>query len=940
MKSVAISVLFSGLMAVLTLGLSGCGGSSTPAIGVTLTSSSAGIDQAQTATLTASATNDTKSAGVQWSLSGNGTLSGQTTSSATYNAPNPVTSGFTATVTATSITDPTKSMSVQIKVSPPPAVTATSLPNATAGTAYSVSLSEAGGTSPYRWTVTSGTLPAGLSLSSQTGAITGVPTGGGSGSVTFQVTDAAGVSASKTLSITVGAPPALTITTTSLSAATVGTAYSQTLQATGGVPSYSWRVSAGGLPAGLSLSSAGVISGTPSGTSTGTINFTVTVTDSQTPTAATKSSNLSIVVSEPPLSVTTASLAGGSLSTAYSQTLQAIGGTSPYTWSISAGTLPAGLSLSNLNTGAITGTPTATGKSNFTVKVTDSVAASATADLSITINTALAITTTSLPGASVGTAYSATVNASGGALPYSWSITSGSLPSGFSIDSATGVISGTPSAMGTASFTVTVTDSESPAVKANVALSLTIASASCSNDNSLSGHYAMLLNGWSSAPTALTQTVTAALGSFVADGAGNISNGSLDANDQAGGPSSGTFTGTYCIGSNNLATINLTYGGGLSGKDTFAAAMNSSGSNGTIIFYDANDRKASGLLRQQDTTAFSTGKIKGNYAFGIVGANSGSSAPRYAIAGGFDANGIGSLTGEFDSDNYLTGSANGTLSSNNFSVASNGRGTATITFTGQNNLKFVFYVVSASELLVMEDDTAGSPLLSGQVLQQTGSFTDESLRGVSVIEIESLSNGSTASAAAGLVTTNGTGSITGWSTDQNSGGTMSSLSQTGSYSVSPTNGRVTLSSLTGELTPPVFYLIGPNQAFVVGTNPFSVDFGVMEPQSGSNFSNSSLIGTYLGGSLQPLDASVGEEIDELQANGSGAAFTGTSEQNGSGGTSTNTVSETYAVSSSGRVVVSQSGTQVGIMYLISDSDVVFLPASTLDINPMLSVFQH
>ena len=937
MKSATIPLL--GLIAVLTLGVSGCGGTSTPAIVVNLTSSSTGIDQAQTATLTASVTGDSKSAGVQWSLSGNGTLSGQTTSSATYNAPNPVTSAFTATVTATSITDPTKSMSVQIKVNPLPAITTTSLPNATAGTAYSATLSVSGGTSPYKWTITSGTLPAGLSLNTQTGAITGVPTGasGGPVTLTFQVTDAAGNSASKTLTISVSAPPALTIAPTSLPTATIGTSYSQTLQATGGVPPYSWRVTAGSLPAGLSLSSAGVISGTPTGTVTSTSNFTVTVTDSQTPTAASTSSNLSIRVVEPPLSVTTTLLAGGSLGTAYSQTLQAIGGTPPYTWSISAGTLPAGLTLSNSSTGAITGTPTATGKSNFTVKVADSAAASATANLSITINAALAITTTSLPGGSVGTAYSATVSASGGALPYSWSVTSGSLPGGFSIDSTSGVISGTTTATGTANFTVTVMDSESPAVKTSAALSITIASASCANDYNLSGHYAMMLNGWSSAPAALTQTVTAAVGSFMADGAGNISSGSLDLNDQTDGPSSGTFSGTYCVGSNNLATINLTYGGGISGTDTFAAAMNSSGSNGNIIFYDAGEQKAAGLLRKQDTTAFSTGKIKGNYAFGLVGAKSGASAPRYAIAGAFSADGIGSLNGEFDSDTYLTGSANGTLSSTNFIVASTGRGTATITFTGQNNLKFVFYVVSASELLVMEDDVAGNPLLAGQVLQQTGPFTDESLKGVSVIEIESLSDGATASATTGLVTTSGSGAITGWSTDQNSGGTLSSLSMSGSYTPS-TDGRVTL-SLTGQSSPPVFYLVGPNQAFVVGTYPLSVDFGVMQPQSGSNFNNSSLTGTYLGGSLQPVDASVGEEIDELQANGSGA-FTGTSEQNGSGGTSTNIVSESYAVSSNGRVVVSQSGKQIGIMYVISASDVVFLPASTSDINPTLSQFQH
>lgn len=941
MKRVAVAVLLSGWIVVFMLGLSGCGGSgaATQPIAVSVSSSGTGIDQAQTATLTATVTNDSKNAGASWSVSGGGTLSGQTTTSATYNAPASVTSAFTATVTATSITDTTKSTSLRIKVNPLPAVTTTSLPAATAGMAYSATLSESGGTSPYIWTVTSGTLPVGLSLSSGTGAITGEPTGASNGpvSLTFQVVDATGVSASKALAITVNPPPALTITTTSLPGATIGTAYSQTLQATGGVPSYNWSVTAGNLPTGLTLSNAGVISGTPSGTVTGSINFTVTVTDSQTPTASTKSANLSIVVSEPPLTVTTTALASGSLTNAYSQTLQAIGGAPPYTWSISAGTLPAGLSLSNPSTGVISGTPTAAGTFDFTVKVTDSASASATASLSITINPALAITTASLPGGSVSTVYSATMKATGGAQPYSWSVTSGALPAGLSINSTSGVISGTPTTTGTSDFTVTVADSESPAVTASVALSIGIAAASCPNDNSLSGHYAVLLNGWSSAPAATPQTVTAAAGSFVADGAGNISSGNLDVNDQANGPGSGTFTGTYCVGSNNLATITLSYGGGLSGKDTFAAAMNSSGSNGNIIFYDSSGRKASGLLRQQDPTAFSTSKIKGNYAFGLAGADSGTSAPRYAMAGAFTADGNGNLTGEFDQDLYLTGSANATLSSSNLNVESSGRGTATITFTGQSNLKFVFYVVSASEMLVVEDDATGNPLLAGQVLGQTGSFTDASLNGVGVIETESLSDGTTPSATAGLVTTNGTGAITGWSTDENSGGTIGSLSTSGTYTPS-TDGRVAL-ALTGETTAPVFYLVGPNQAFVVGTNPLAVDFGVMEPQSGSHFTNSSLTGTYLGGSLQSADANVDEVVEDLQANGSGA-FTGTLDQNGSGGTSTNTIAETYAVSSNGRVVVSQSGSQVGIIYLISATQAVFLPAGTSDINPALIELQH
>jgi hypothetical protein len=390
------------------------------------------------------------------------------------------------------------------------------------------------------------------------------------------------------------------------------------------------------------------------------------------------------------------------------------------------------------------------------------------------------------------------------------------------------------------------------------------------------------------------------------------------------------------VSSNNLATISLTYGGALIGSDTFAAALNSSGSNGTIIFYDNSNRKASGLLRQQSTSSFSTSEIKGNYAFGFVGANR--NGGRYAVAGAFSANGGGTLSGFYDSDVYGVGPVSDeTLSSNDFSVASTGRGTATITFTGSSNLTFVFYVVSASELLAMEDDSAGNSLLAGQVLlQQTSSFTEESLNSTGVLEVESLAGGLTVSATAGLVVPNGSGTIA-LSTDQNLAGTMSTQSESGTYTTS-TNGRVTL-SLGGVSSPPVLYLIGQNQAFVVGTNNFTVDFGMVQPQSGSNFNASSLSGAYLGGSLQPVDASVNEEIDAVQANGEGS-YSETSESNGSAGASTSSLTATYAVSANGRVVVSQNGAQVGIVYLISDSQIVFLPASASDTNPRLSEFQH
>jgi len=939
-KHLRVAILLSGLITLLMLSLSGCGGTASQSIGISLTSPNAGgIDQGQKASITAAVTNDGKSAGVQWSVSSDGTLSGQTTTSATYNAPVSVTKTFLATVTATSMTDPTKSSTLQFAVNPLPNITTSSLPAATAGVAYVATIGESGGTKPLHWAVTAGALPAGLSLNSSTGVVSGMPTGVSSGSVTFQVTDAAAVSTSQAITVTVGQPATLAITTATLPGAALGVVYSATLQASGGVPSYTWSVTAGSLPAGLSLSGAGVISGTPTG-ALGTSNFTVQVTDSQTPTPVSTTANLSITVSTAPLTVTTTSLAGGSIDNPYSQTLHASGGTPSYTWSISAGTLPTGLTLTP-GTGAIAGTPSATGTSNFTVMVTDSVAGTATAALNITIKTALAITTSSLPGGSVGTSYNATVSATGGATPYTWSITSGSLPTGLAINTSSGTISGTPTATGTSHFTVSVKDSESPVITAAAALSITIATASCPNNGTLNGHYATVLNGWRGSTT----SVTAFVGSFVADGAGNISDGNVDLNDQTSGPATGTFSGTYCVASNNLATINVTYGGGLSGgSDTFVAALNSSGANGNIISYDTSAFKASGLLRRQDTTAFSTAQITGNYAFGLVGAAGG--GVRYAMAGQFNSDGSGNLAGNFDSNIFLSGTAaNATLRSSDFSVVASGaqagRGTGTITFTGQGNFHFVFYVVNAGELLMMEDDSAGNPLLTGQVLQQAGSFTDLSLNGVSVIEMESLNNGNPASASAtvGLVTTDGNGNVSAFSIDNNAGGSISSPSVSGTYTVTSATGRVTLMLPGQPHLQPVLYLVGPNQAFVVGTYILTVDSGVLEPQSGSNFSNASLTGTYLGGSLQPADFGVSEEVDALQADGAGN-FTGTSDTNGSAGPLTNPLAETYAVSSNGRVVVSESGVQVGIIYIISTSQFVLLPASTSDTEPMLTQFQH
>src|SRR6185436_11749609 len=122
---------------------------------------------------------------------------------------------------------------------------------------------------------------------------------------------------------------------------TVGATYSQTLAASGGTGGNAWSIASGPLPTGLSLTAAGVISGTP--TTAGTTNFTVQVTDSS---SATATKPLSITITPTQLTVTTLSLANGTVGATYSQTLAASGGTGGNAWSIASGPLPAGLSLS------------------------------------------------------------------------------------------------------------------------------------------------------------------------------------------------------------------------------------------------------------------------------------------------------------------------------------------------------------------------------------------------------------------------------------------------------------------------------------------------------------------------------------------------------------------------------------------------------------------
>ncbi len=338
--------------------------------------------------------------------------------------------------------------------STPPALAAATLTNASEGVAYNGAIIATGGTPPYTYSLVSGSLPGGMTLT-KTGTLSGTPTGYGTFTFTVAVVDNASQRASATFTLSVLAP--VTITTTSVPAGTVGDAYSATLAASGGAAPYSYAVTAGTLPGGLTLSSAGVLSGKP--TTQGAYNFSITATGANggTATAAYTVTIAPLV----PLTISPASLPNGVVGNVYtSTTITAGSGTAPYTFAVTTGVLPDGLTLTTA--GVLSGTPQTANTFPFTITATDSKGHTGTQNYSITVTArpVLTITPATLQTGEAQLAYSQALTASNGTAPYTFAVTAGTaLPAGLSLSTA-GVLSGTPTTAGTYNFSITATDSQ------------------------------------------------------------------------------------------------------------------------------------------------------------------------------------------------------------------------------------------------------------------------------------------------------------------------------------------------------------------------------------------------------------------------------------------------------------------------------------------------
>jgi len=387
------------------------------------------------------------------SISTSGTISGTPTASGTY----------PYTVTIKDNAGNTGTINCSVTVAPPPSLTCAAANSGEVGVPFSSgAITVTGGTSPYTFSIV-GTLPAGLTLNTSTGAITGTPTAAGTFSI--QVTDSLGAVALGACPITIIAGPQVTCSATATSGE-VGTAFnSPAVTVTGGTSPYTFSI-VGTLPAGLTLNtSTGAVTGTP----TAAGSFSIQVKDAN---GVVGNATCPVTIIAGPQVTCSATATSGEVGTAFnSPAVTVTGGTSPYTFSI-VGTLPAGLTL-NTATGAVTGTPTAAGSFSIQVKDANGVVGNATCP--ITIGSMPQVTCSATSAGQTGVAFnSGAITVTGGTSPYTFSIV-GTLPAGLTLNTSTGAVTGTPTAAGT--FSIQVTDAEGVAGKGSC--SITISTPPC-----------------------------------------------------------------------------------------------------------------------------------------------------------------------------------------------------------------------------------------------------------------------------------------------------------------------------------------------------------------------------------------------------------------------------------------------------------------------------
>ena len=419
---------------------------------------------------------------------------------------------------------------------------------------------------------------------------------------------------------------------------TAGTAYSQTVSASGGIASYSFAITSGSLPAGLTLSSAGILSGTP--TASGTFIFTVTGTDSSAGTGPYSNSNAySMTIAVPTLTLAPAAgaLPAGTAGTVYNQTFTASNGGTPYSYSVTAGTLPSGLTLSAA--GVLSGTPDTEGAYSFDITATDTYGATTSLGYSLVINVQVP----------VANAVTLTVAANASAQPVTLNITGGAAST---VAVATAASHGTATASGTAityepaagysgmdTFTYTASNTSGTSSPATVTVSVTSPAITLSPASGTlpagtvgKAYSGALTASNGTAPYTFTITAGSLSAGLTLDGA----TGTIGGTPTAAGSFGFTITATDAYGATGSATYDLvvkapvgvftftppagSLGETMAGED-YSQQITATGGTAPLLYSLASGKFPDGMVLN-----VSTGKLSGllnadsdgNYSFTIA----------------------------------------------------------------------------------------------------------------------------------------------------------------------------------------------------------------------------------------------------------------------------------------------------------------------------------
>jgi hypothetical protein len=523
--------------------------------------------------------------------------------------------------------------------------------------------------------------------------------------------------------------------------------------------------------------------------------------------------------------------------------------------------------------------------------------------------------------------FTATVSPSGMNQAVSWTVSgTGCMGESCGTIDPTGKYTAPAAAANPLSITVTATSAADPSKSASAVVTVMVESSA--NNANLNGQYALLLSGFAGA------NPVAGVGSFIADGNGNLVAGSMDVTWGNAVYRRTLANSTYSVGSDNRGVMNLNFAI-VTGPDlffTFSFALDSFSpaglaTRGRLINSTPAGMSGTGFFVKQDPAAFSTAAINDGFAFGLMGPQG---IDENVALGRFTASGGSFSAGHIDLVGF--GNTSGLRPNQSFtgtySVDGSGRGEATLNISGQPNpLGLVLYVVSSGESLWMDSGGSG---VTGMALQQSGGpFNASSLNGTAVFGAAGFTVAGN-DVTVGEVQFDGMGNLSGTNDENYFGLSFSNAPITGTYTVDSNGlGGGSINEVKGPGLS-VFYLVSPDRGFILSGND-SLEFGTFEPQTGGPFTNASLSGSYALGTI-PLLSSPRTSLASgvLSADGVG---------NLSGTLTTKTGTETfmgnYSVAANGRTMLSITPTSGSpsnlVFYLVSASKAV--GAQTTNFGP-------